>query len=254
MTQKSSPLVSIIIPVYNMQQFLKETLDSVLASDYPNLEVIVMNDGSTDNSLKIAQEYTSRDHRVKAYTQPNAGVCAARNNAIKLAQGEYILPVDSDDKISPEFITNAVGKFKKDNDVKVVYSRAEFFGNRTGEWKLHDFSINLLAHKNFIPISALYRKSDWEKAGGYCEEIIAREDWDFWISILKNGGKAVKLPQISLYYRFRQNSKRVSDRQLKRHVIDSLNRRHPEFFKRELGGPLRYHRSWSRLINLLTKW
>ena len=132
--------------------------------------------------------------------------------------------------------------------------RAEFFGDRTGEWKLQDFDINLLARKNFIPITAVYRKIEWEKAGGYCEEIIAREDWEFWISVLKNGGKVVKLPQVLLFYRFRQNSKRVSDRKLKHHVIDTLNKRHPEFFERYLGGPLRYNRSWSRVINRLTRW
>ena len=90
------PLVSVIVPVYNMDAYLKETLDSILSSDYSNFEVIIMDDGSTDNSLKIAQDYASHDSRVKVYSQPNAGACAARNHAISLAQGEYILPVDSD--------------------------------------------------------------------------------------------------------------------------------------------------------------
>ena len=89
--------------------------------------------------------------------------------------------------------------------------------------------------------------------GGYCESIIAREDWEFWISVLKNGGKVVRLPEIGLYYRVRKQSKRVTDRDLKRHVIDTLNRRHPEFFERELGGPLRYHRSWSVWQNRISR-
>lgn len=248
------PLVSVIIPVYNMAEFIGETLDSVLASTYPAIEVVVMDDGSKDNSMAIVQEYAACDARVKPYSQPNAGACAARNHAISLAQGHYILPVDSDDKIAPQFIAEAVKVLEQDPEVKVVYSRAEFFGDRTGEWKLQDFDINLLARKNFIPITAVYRKIEWERAGGYCEEIIAREDWEFWISVLKNGGKVVKLPQVLLFYRFRQNSKRVSDRKLKHHVIDTLNKRHPEFFERYLGGPLRYNRSWSWVINRLTRW
>ena len=78
----------------------------------------------------------------------------------------------------------------------------------------------------------MYRKSDWERIGGYCEEIIAREDWEFWISMLKDGGEVRKLPYIALHYRVREGSKRVTDRALKKHVIAVLNRRHPEFFHR----------------------
>lgn len=96
---------------------------------------------------------------------------------------------------------------------------------------------------------ALYRKVEWERAGGYCEGIIAREDWEFWIAVLKDGGKVVRLPEIGLHYRIRNVSKRVTDRSLKRHVVKTLNARHPEFFERELGGPLRYRRSWSVLLN-----
>lgn len=96
---------------------------------------------------------------------------------------------------------------------------------------------------------ALYRKKEWERVGGYCENIIAREDWEFWIAVLKDGGKVVRLPEIGLHYRIRNVSKRVTDRSLKRHVVKTLNARHPEFFERELGGPLHYRRSWSVLLN-----
>ena len=99
---------------------------------------------------------------------------------------------------------------------------------------------------------AMYRKSDWERIGGYCEGIIAREDWEFWISMLKDGGEVRKLPYIALHYRVREGSKRVTDRALKKHVIAVLNRRHPEFFQRFLGGPLRYRRTWSRVINFIS--
>lgn len=244
-----SPLVSVIVPVYNMEQFLGETLDSVLASDYPSFEVIVMDDGSKDSSLQIAKAYASKDARVKAYTQPNAGACAARNHAIALAKGELILPVDADNTITSAFIRKAVEVIVQDDDIKVVCPRADFFGDRSGEWVLPPFSLKLLARKNIMDTCALYRKSDWERVKGYCEEIIAREDWEFWISVLKDGGKVVKLPEISLHYRIRNSSKRVTDRSLKKHVIDILNKRHPEFFERELGGPLRYRRTWSKLIN-----
>ncbi|MFT0669574.1 glycosyltransferase [Bacteroides hominis] len=249
----AKPLVSVVIPVYNMEEFLEETLDSVLSSDYPNFEVIVMDDGSKDRSLEIAESYKSRYENVRVYTQANSGVATARNHAISKAGGVYILPVDADNRISKELIHSAVDILESDPEVKVVCPRAEFFGDRLGEWVLPPFSLSLLARKNMMDTCAVYRKSEWERIGGYCAEIVAREDWEFWISMLKDGGKVVKLPEIGLFYRVREQSKRVTDRLLKKHVIDVLNRRHPDFFERELGGPLRYQRSWSRLINRISR-
>ena len=242
-------LVSVVVPVYNMAQYLGETLASILASTYSNIEVIVVNDGSTDGTAVVAGEYAKKDERVSVISQPNRGVCVARNAGVSRAKGEYILPVDADNRIAAGFIASALACFKQNPALKVVAPRAEFFGARTGEWKLPPFSLSLLARKNIMDTCALYRKEDWEKVGGYCEEIMAREDWEFWISVLKDGGEVCRLPEVSLYYRVREGSKRVTDRNLKRHVVDVLNKRHPEFFERELGGPLHYSRSWSRCAN-----
>lgn len=244
-----TPLVSVVVPVYNMESFLPETLDSILASDYPNFEVIVVDDGSKDASYRVACDYAKKDRRVRAYTQPNGGACAARNQAVRLAEGEFILPVDADNLIESTLIADSVKEIVKDPSVKVVAPRADFFGERTGEWKLPPFSLHLLARKNIMDTCALYRKKEWERVGGYCETIIAREDWEFWIAVLKDGGKVVRLPKIGLHYRIRNVSKRVTDRSLKCHVVKTLNARHPEFFERELGGPLHYRRSWSVLLN-----
>lgn len=249
MKQAKADLVSVIIPVYNMAEYVGETLESVLSSTYLDIEVIVVDDGSTDDSLHVIKRYAEKDGRISFFSQKNCGVCVARNNAVLRAKGKYILPVDSDNKISPNFISLAVSCFEKDPVLKVVAPGAVFFGERTGEWKLPPFSLKLLARKNIMDTCALYKKEDWERVGGYCEDIIAREDWEFWISILKDGGGVLRLSEPLLYYRVREGSKREIDRSLKRHVIDVLNRRHPEFFERELGGPLRYARSWSRPIN-----
>lgn len=244
-----NPLVSVIIPVYNMETFLPNALQSVLSSDYPSLEVIVVDDGSNDGTYMVAKNFAQNDARVHVLTQPNAGVSAARNKGISICHGELILPVDADNTIESTFISDAVSAILSDPEVKVVAPQADFFGEKSGLWKLPPFSLHLLARKNIMDTCALYYKKDWERVGGYCETIKAREDWEFWISILKDGGKVVRLENIGLHYRVRNNSKRVTDRQLKRHVINTLNYLHPEFFERELGGPLRYHRSWSVLIN-----
>lgn len=249
------PLVSVIMPVYNAEEYLEEAVDSVIASNYSPLELILVDDGSADRSYHLAQQLAEKADTgvIKVYKQPNAGPCVARNYAVSLAKGKYIFPLDADDRVGPDFFAEAVDVMEADNGVKVVYSHAEFFGERTGEWKLAPYSRSLLARKNMIPISAMYRRSDWVRVGGYCKEIIAREDWEFWISILKNGGEVVRLSQVGLYYRVRSGSNRISDRALKRHVVDTLNKRHPDFFVRELGGPLHYQRSWSRLFNTFSR-
>ncbi|MFI3321497.1 MAG: glycosyltransferase family A protein [Rikenellaceae bacterium] len=247
------PLISVITPVYNMEEFLGETLDSILSSDYPNFEVVVVDDGSSDNSYQIAKQYAAKDGRVRAFTQKNGGVCVARNFAIENARGEFILPVDSDDLISSDYLTMAMDIILADSEVRVVAPNGEFFGGRQGEFKLPAFSLNLLARRNIIPPSGVYRKADWQRVGGYCVEIIATEDWEFWISILKDGGKVVKVPRRSYFYRVRKQSKRIRDRKLKKHVVNVLNQRHPEFFERELGGKLHYQRSWSKFFNRLSK-
>lgn len=242
-------MVSIIIPAYNAEAFLAETLESALKTAYAPLEVIVADDGSTDKTLDIARHYAARDERVRVIAQQNMGVCHTRNNAIREARGTYILPLDADDLIEPSFVPAAVSILKERPEVKVVQPRADFFGTKSGEWHLPLFSLDTLAHRNIIAVTAVFRKADWERTGGYCAEIIAREDWEFFTHLLKDGGEVVRLPDIVLHYRVHSNSKRTRDRKLKKHVIAVMNRRHPEFYERMLGGPLRTQRSWSRLIN-----
>lgn len=227
---EQQPLVSVVIPVYNMEAYLEETVRSVQASTYPSLEIILMDDGSKDQSLAVARRLAEEDPRIHVYTQPNGGVSEARNQAIARAKGSLILPVDADNTIHPAFITEAVRELLRSDEVKVVCPRSDFFGDRSGEWILPPFSLYLLARKNIMDTCAMYRKADWERVHGYCREIIAREDWEFWIAVLKNGGKVVRLPEIRLHYRVRNQSKRVGDRQLKRHVVDTLNKRHADFF------------------------
>lgn len=247
------PLVSVIIPVYNMKDYVGETIESVLKSDYTNYEIVIVDDGSSDNSDEVCRKYADENDNIRFYIQKNAGASAARNKAIQKAAGEFILPLDGDDKISVNYISEAVKAFQNMPELKVVGSEAEFFGDREGKWELPAFSLRQLARRNQMNCSSMYRRSDWEKAGGYCEEIKGREDWDFWISILKTGGKFYRLPIVGLYYRIRKNSKRVKARQWKHEIIDKLNERHPEFFQEHLGGPLRYFREISRFINFFCR-
>ena len=243
------PLVSIIVPIYNAASYLQETLDSILASTYRPIEVVMVDDGSKDNSLRIAQDYCANHFECVVVAQENRGVSAARNTAIRLAKGIYILPVDADDKIADTFIQKAVEVIENNNDVRVVGCRCWMFGAVNKEWKLPQFSHALLARKNMIPATAMYRKSDWERCGGYCEQEIYREDWDFWLSMMELGGTFYKLNEVLFFYRISMGSRRTLAQKHKKIIVDTINRRHPDYMQKYLGGPLHYHRSWSRFIN-----
>lgn len=100
----SMPLVSVIIPVYNVEKYLARCLDSVVAQTYQNLEIILVNDGSTDASGEICRQYGQSDSRIRLFTQENQGLSAARNTGLDHMNGEYIVFVDSDDYISVHFV------------------------------------------------------------------------------------------------------------------------------------------------------
>ena len=102
------PLVSVIVPIYNAAPYLQETLDSIMASTYRPIEVVMVDDGSRDNSLHIAQDFCTHHPECVVIAQDNQGVSVARNNAIRAAKGTYILPVDADDTIADTFIQKAV--------------------------------------------------------------------------------------------------------------------------------------------------
>lgn len=247
-------LVSVIIPCYNHAVFLEQTMLSVITSDYLSLEIIIVDDGSQDDSVKVAQQLSEKYTIVKAIQQKNQGPATARNNGIRMANGNFILPLDADDLISKDYISRAIHELQ-DETVKLVYCNAEFFGEKIGEWKLKSFSLNSLAKDNMIFCSAVYRKKDWEAAGGYDERMTwGWEDWEFWISLLKNGGKVVKLPITGFYYRVRKNSRRKStNKEAKEKTIHLINSKHKEFVYKYLKGPLHYQRSWSKRINIVKK-
>ena len=253
----TSPLVSVVIPCYNQGKYLEETVASAIASSYRPIEIILVNDGSKDNSLEIAKNLEAIHPEIRTIDQPNGGVAKARNNGIACAKGTYILPLDGDDLISDKYIQEAVETLEANPEVKVVYCQAVKF-NESGKktWKLKPFSRHKLAKDNMIFVAAVFRKTDAELVGGFSEDMkMGREDWEFWIKMLKNGGEVVQLSFVGFYYRLTPTSKRkkTGTTQKKRERIAYLNAKHLDFFERELNGPLRFQRTWSKPYNTLLK-
>ena len=135
--------VSVIIPCYNHGAFIKEAIDSVFASLFKNYEIIIVNDGSTDElTLRVFKELEkdfSGSPNVTMIHQNNSGLPAARNMGIKRARGEYILPLDSDNRIRPRFLGSACQILDNNPKIGVVYAHAQLFGEKSGIWKFTQF-------------------------------------------------------------------------------------------------------------------
>lgn len=197
------------MPSYNQGPYLAEALNSVLAQTYTNWECIIVDDGSKDNTTEVSKAYCAKDSRFQYIYQENSGVSTARNNGIKHSKGEYILPLDGDDKIAPEFLELSLNEIVKDRNIRVVYTDVQYFGVRKDVYQLPSFSIEKLMGQNILCVTALFRREDFDKTGGFNDNMREGfEDWDFWMSMFQDGeGTAYKIPRILFYYRIKPVSR-----------------------------------------------
>jgi len=230
-----SKLVSIVIPCYNHGHFLQEAIDSVEQCDSSLYELIIVNDGSKDaHTIEVLNKLDKLGYRV--VHQQNQGLAKTRNNGIKLAQGNYILPLDADNKIRPEYISYSIHYFQNHPDVDVIYSEAEYFGARHGISQLPDFNLQRMMIGNYIDACAVYRKSAWEKVGGYDTNMpyMGVEDWEFWLRLAFTGSKFHHVKEPLFFYRVAENSMISKDTQPNFEVLKSyIEKKHAAFINNE---------------------
>lgn len=215
-------LVSVIVPVYNCEEFLHECLNSVVCQTYENLEIIIVDDGSTDDSLKICEDFAWRDSRIRILSQKNAGVAAARNHALSMANGELILFVDADDVIFPNICKIAVDSIR-DYDVLMfgyvsgqTCSEVDLCRGTNPEvmaldgYSTKDWVSSLLGSKKNVPLNAnlntvwgkLYRRSFLEDHQiRFTDGVIIGEDLLFNLSVLINYPQMCFFPDTGYFYR-----------------------------------------------------
>ena len=175
--------VSIIIPCYNQGHYLKEVLDSVSACNSELYELIIVNDGSTDQRT-IDELNSLKTQGYRVIFQENKGLSGARNTGIGLATGIYILPLDADNKVRPAYLTRAIEIMDADPAVAVVYGNAEYFGEKTGVWKTGDYNMQKLMIANYIDACAVIRKEVLDEVGPYDTNMkLGWEDWEMWLRI-----------------------------------------------------------------------
>ena len=163
----NNPLVSVIVPCYKQAHFLPETLNAVLNQTYDNWECIIVDDGSPDNTVEVANSFASRDRRFKILSQENQGLAMARNNGIAASRGYFILPLDSDDMIDSTYLEKAVDYFKKRPDTKLVYCETDRFGQKEKCWNLPQYNYEDEIWRNCIFCSSVYKRTDYDNTVGY---------------------------------------------------------------------------------------
>jgi glycosyltransferase involved in cell wall biosynthesis len=206
-------LVSVIIPCFNNQDTIVETLNSVCNQNYSNLEIIIVNDGSSDNSQNIIEAFIVDKvgfHFIQI-NQTNQGPSRTRNNGANIATGKYLLFLDADDLLDTTYINKCVEILESNSDINIVYSDIELFGSQTGKWELQNFSMPQFLVNNCIPISALIKKEVFDKVGQFDENLSFTEDWELWIRIVKQFGGVYKIPELLFFYRKREDKSSLTD-------------------------------------------
>ena len=204
----TSPVrVSVIMPCFNHGHFLSEAVASVLDAKRDDVELVVVDDGSTDERTR-EQVNLLCSQGIRIIRQENKGVGIARNNAILASHGDYIFPLDADDHLRSGWMDRGVQIMDSDLSVGVVYGDAEFFGTLTGLWRPGGIDLERLLHWNYIPVSALYRRSVWEQNVGYDGTMPVQgfEDWDFWLGALEHGWRFEYVPEVFFEYRKAEES------------------------------------------------
>lgn len=206
-----SELVSIIVPCYKQAHFLKDSLQSVLDQTYKHWECIIVNDGSPDDTAIVAARWCQTDNRFKYVAKPNGGLSSARNAGIAISNGIYILPLDTDDVLHPEYLQQTVTELEQNDEVAIVSCYTRFFKNTITnsfhELKPRGDRAIYLHYVNQLVATSLYRKDCWSEAGGYDETMKnGFEDWEFWLNVTKRGWSYKIIPEFLFYYRKAQQS------------------------------------------------
>lgn len=213
MSDKSSPLFSIIIPCYNQAVYLPDCLDSILKQSFSNWEAIVVNDGSTDDTSLVAKAYVSKDARIKGVEKQNGGLSSARNFGIKSAHGEWLLFLDADDMLMNNHLAE-IHEIILSKPAANLIQTGYYHMNEDGKEILHAVMPNdnreLLPDiltQNIGPVHTLIvRKSVITQMQEFDETLNSCEDWDMWIRVAKFGIKKESVKKALVGYRLASNS------------------------------------------------
>jgi len=245
------PIISIILRSYNRKQYVGRAIESVLSQDFQDFELLIVDDGSTQETLDVLKVYAKKDSRVRLLKQEHAGLTVALNRGVGEARGKYIAILDDDDFwCNPRKTKMQIAFLEEHPEYMVVgggVKRIDGEGREIGEYMLpkEDEEIRrvILQYNPIANISAVFRKQDWEKIGGYNESLNFSEDWDLWMRL----GKIGKLHNIQEYLAvYQRDVYSKPQRELRRIALNNLMLRKeykkafPDFWKGYFVGLVSY--------------
>jgi glycosyltransferase involved in cell wall biosynthesis len=205
---RSDPWVSVVIPAYNAERYLADTIESVLAQTFRSFEIIIVDDGSTDNTKAIAESF--RADGVSVVTQANAGTAAARNRALSVARGRFISLLDSDDLWEPDCLQTMVEFLEQHPQVSIAFCDSRYFGETKFAGRTYQelyppnapltFArvAGLVSH---VCLDAMLRREVFDDIGGFDDKLRAVEDFDLWVRALHAGYRIEPVPRVLVHYR-----------------------------------------------------
>lgn len=196
------PFISVIIPCFNHGQFVGEAVQSILSQSLQDLEIIIVNDGSTDKeTIDILNSLEQPKTRVIHLPQ-NMGLPAARNAGIRETQGKYICCLDADDKLHPSYFEKAVAIMESNSGISFVGSWTQVFGSESRVWYATQFDPDQILYSNQFNSLAMFRRTAWEHAGGFSEDMREGfEDWEFWVRLTGHGYRGYQILEKLIYVR-----------------------------------------------------
>ncbi|MCN4144544.1 MAG: glycosyltransferase family 2 protein [Thiohalomonas sp.] len=206
--KEEKEIISVVIPCYNQAEFLDETVQSLLEQSYKELEIIIVNDGSTDNSRELIYHWNEKyPDKIRLIEQENRGLSEARNSGIRAASGNYLFLLDADDKLHKTMISKCMNAIAE-HDADIIYADYQRFGETDRVQTTGDkVELYALQYANVTGATALYKKEVWEKTGGYKQNMHGGyEDWEFWLNASKRGFKFYHISEVLFYYRVKKES------------------------------------------------
>lgn len=230
------PLVSVIIPCYNDGHYLDDAVGSARQQSFTDIEIIIVNDGSTDAATIDKLNSLKNDPLVTVLDKENGHLSSARNHGIRQARGQVIVTLDADDKFENTFIEKGVAVLNRDTSVGAVTCYLKSFGLRKFRWKPLGGDVKNFLYRQESCASAMFRKECWEKVGGYDEKMkTGYEDWEFWIRLTSSGWKVHVLKEYLLNYRITEKSMLLTQSEPKREsIVDYVMEKHKELYWQQL--------------------
>lgn len=231
----TSPRVAVVIPCFNHGRFVAEAIASVRGQTYANIEIVVVDDGSTEFATRQELDRVAADG-VRVLRQTNAGLAAARNAGVRATDAPFFVALDADDRLDPRFVETLLPPLLADAALGYSYSQVAFFGSQSGGWDCPEYDPRRLLIENLSVATAVVRRAAFDEAGGYSPDMVhGFEDWDFWLALLSLGWHGRMTPARLFHYRKHAGGSMLTETQKRRaEMVQQMIAHHRRLFAHRL--------------------